>query len=160
MPRNALALPLAALALACAPAPTEDPLAETLQGTWSVCANHGTTDIEERIAFADDRITWTISTFETTDGSCGGAPVTTTDLSGWFALGDGFEATLEGQTVIARGIDVTDATHTFYTTVYLDAAGQPVALYLGEPDPTSGRDMTSGAKRPVVLSSWKPLLKQ
>jgi hypothetical protein len=160
MPRPLLAVSFAAtlgLALGCVSATVDHPLVAVLQGTWSGCANGGATDFEERIAFDGDAIAWKVSTFATTDASCGGDATVTSDLSGTYVVDDTVKATLDGTEVDAYGIDVTDATRTFYTTVYVDATAAPRKLYVGESDPASGRDMTSGAKRPIVLSAWKPL---
>jgi hypothetical protein len=82
------------------------------------------------------------------------------DLSASFVIGEQLTATLDGVEVVATGLDVTDATRTFYTTVYVDAATSPRTLYLGDAELSTGRDMTSGAKRPIVLGSSRPLVEQ
>lgn len=158
MHRPFLAVTLAgAFALAaCLGAPSADPFRTTLQGTWATCATDGTTDVAERLTFADDALEWTVSTHASSDGSCGGAETVASRFSGAFSIGEFLDATLAGATVLARGLDATDATRTFYTTVYVDEAATPRTLYLGAPDPALGRDMSSGAKRPIVLGP-KPL---
>jgi hypothetical protein len=147
-----------AVAAGCTGAPVENPTATALQGTWSACTSDGVTDHEERLTFTGSDIRWVVSSFSTSDGSCGGAPTVDSDLSGSFVVGPRLLATLDAVTVEAQGIDVTDETRSFYTTVYVASELEPDGLHLGEPDAATGRDMTSTARRPNVLSVL-PLLK-
>lgn len=158
--RLPLAVVAALAAAGCISSTVDHPLKSALQGTWAVCANAGGADFHERLTFADDDLRWTVTTFATADGTCGGSGTVASDFAGSFTIGEQLKAFLDGEEVAAYALDVTDATRTFYTTFFLDADVDPRALYVGEPDLATGRDMTSGAKRPIVLTAWKPLAEE
>ena len=157
MARPVLVASLVALA-GCISGTVDHPMQDVLQGTWSGCTSDGGADVAERLAFDDDRLGWTTNTFATADGTCGGSPIASTVFSASYVIGEPMKVTLDGAEVDAYGLDVTADGRTFYTTIHVDAQRSPRALYVGEPDLSTGRDMTSGAKRPIVLT--RPLVEE
>lgn len=162
------ALVLAALAFAGCngdddEGPGPDTFLQTLAGKWTACV-----DEEFEVDYAED-LTITATSlavetrfYQTTDGTCAGAPISTETDSATFVLGGDVAATMGvgGRAVTARAADVTGGGETFYTIVYVDTAATPDALYLGDESVDPLRDGSTPATRPNVLQDWKPRVKQ
>jgi hypothetical protein len=159
--RFAAPLAVSFLLSACISPLPDDPLIAQLEGAWSGCRTDATGDLREEIRFSGRSLSWTVHRHSTADASCGGTGDPESSIDGTYVAGDLLFATIGsgGERVLAQGLDVTHASGSFYTTVYLNDAASPAALFLGDPDASPTYNMSSGDKRPIVLIE-DPLQKQ